>query len=256
MTLPALLDEAQAVHVEERRAVAAIVRKLSVARPPVAITFCTDGPPAGYEAADLPACALVLEAESGRRLYIDRTRHDCIVGQFHLGLGPGPALVTEGHYLSLSQGFYSSEGARLSKAHSNSLPQGSINAFAAAPLSDVPAEVAVDLVVVICPPQQAMVLGEASVVRTGQLADGDLGAATCSAIFAGPAMTGNIAISLGDSTGRAFNKLDASELFVVIPRGRFGHLIEMMDNFWIKPQEMRRLIHPSHAPKSSLGEVR
>jgi uncharacterized protein (DUF169 family) len=256
VTLPVLVDEAQAVHVAERRAVATIVRKLSVARPPVGITFCTDGPPAGYEAADLPACALVLEAESGRKLYIDRTRHDCIVGQFHLGLGPGPALVTEGHYLSLSQGFYSSEGARLSKARSPSLPQGTISAFAAAPLSDVPAEMSVDLVVVICPPQQAMVLGEASVVRTGEFARGDLGAATCSAIFAGPGISGNIVVSLGDSTGRAFNKLDASELFVVIPRGRFGHLIEMMDNFWIKPQEMRRLIHPSHAPKSSSGEVR
>ncbi|MGH2344710.1 MAG: DUF169 domain-containing protein [Chloroflexota bacterium] len=256
MTLPAAVDEAQAVHVEERRAVAAILRKLSVARPAVGISFCTKGPPAGYEPVDLPACALVAEAEGGRRVYIDRTRHDCIVGQFHLGLGPGPALVTEGHYLTLAQGFYTAEGARLSKVHSSSLPQGSITAFAAAPLVDVPVDVVVDLMTAICTPQQAMVLGEAGAVRSGEFAQGDLGAATCSAIFAAPALHGNIVVSLGDSAGRAFNKVDASELFVVIPRLRFRQLIDMMDNFWIRPREMRRLIHPSHALKGSSGEAR
>jgi len=256
VSLSAPVDEAQAVHVEERRAVAAILRKLSVARPPVGITLLTAGPPKGYDPVDLPACALVTEAESGRRVYIDRTHHDCIVGQFHLGLGLGPALVTEGHYLTLAQGFYTPEGARLSKAHSASLPEATITALAAAPLADVPMDVVVDLMVAICTPQQAMVLGEAGAVRTGEFAQGDLGAATCSAIFAAPALHGNIVVSLGDSTGRAFNKVDASELFVVIPRRRFRQLIDMMENFWIRPQEMRRLIHPSHAPRGSSGEAR
>ncbi|MGH2409297.1 MAG: DUF169 domain-containing protein, partial [Chloroflexota bacterium] len=101
-----LVDDAQAVHIEERRAVAAIVRKLSVARPPVGITFFSEAPPPEYEAVNLPACALIREAALGRRVYVDSARHDCIVGQYHLGLGPGLSLITEGHYLTMAQGFY------------------------------------------------------------------------------------------------------------------------------------------------------
>ncbi len=251
-----LVDDDQALHIEERRAVTAIVRKLRVARPPVGITFFIDTPPPEYEPVRLPACALIREAELGRRVYVDGTHHDCIVGQYHLGLGPGLSLITEGHYLTLSQGFFTPEGARTSKANSCTLSQGSIKALGAAPLADMPAEVSADLLVVICPPQQAMILAEASAVRTGEFPMGDLGAATCSSIFAAPRLSKNIVFSLGDSTGRAFNKVDASELFVVAPRARFSHLIEMMDNFWVKPAEARRLIHPSHAPRGSSDEGR
>ena len=251
-----LVDDAQAVHIEERRAAAAIARKLSVARPPVGITFFTEAPPQEYEAVNLPACALIREAELGRRIYVDSARHDCIVGQYHLGLGPGMPLITEGHYLTLAQGFYTPEGARASKAHSYSLAQGSITALGAAPLADTPIGVSVDLMVLICPPQQAMIVAEASAVRTGEFPLGDLGAATCSSVFAAPRLTGNSVFSPGDSNGRAFNKVDASELFVVVPRDRFRHLIEMMDNFWVKPAETRRLIHPSYAPRGDSDEER
>lgn len=239
---------ALAQHVAERKAVAAIVRKLQVKRPAIGITFCADAPPAGYEPSDVPACAIVREAEGGRRIYVDRTRHDCIVGQYHLGLAPGMPLVTEGHYLTMAQGFFTAEGARCNKENSHSLPQRSIVALAAAPLDDVPEDVAVDLMVVICTPQQAMVIGGASSVRTGEFAHGELGASACSSIFAAPRNIGNTVFALGDGGGRAFNRLEGSELFVSLPSARFQHLIELMANFWIKPQEMRRLIHPSHAP--------
>jgi len=251
-----VVDDAQALHVEERRAVCAIVRKLSVSRPPVGITFFSEPPPPEYEPANVPACALIREAELGRLVYVDHTHHDCIVGQYHLGLGPGLSLITEGHYLTLAQGFFTAEGARASKANSYSLAQGSIKALGAAPLAEAPVSVSVDLLVVICPPQQAMILAEASAVRTGEFPLGDLGAATCSSVFAAPRVTRNIVFSLGDSTGRAFNRVDASELFVVAPRERFGHLIEMMDNFWVKPAETRRLIHPSHAQRGNSDEGR
>ena len=247
----AVVSDEQAVHVQERKAVAAMVRKLSVSRPPIGITFCTQPPHASYEPADVPACALVREAETGRKVYVDSGRHDCIVGQYHLGLAPGIPLVTEGHYLTLAQGFFTADGARRHKHNSHSLPRHSIVALAAAPLDEVPDEVPVDLMVVICPPQQAMVIAGASSVRTGEFAHGELGAPACSSIFAAPRNTSNIVFALGDGNGRAFNKLDASELFVSLPRDRFSHLIELMENFWIKPQEMRRLIHPSHAPQGA-----
>ena len=241
----------QAEHVAERRQVAALVRKLQVKRPPIGITFCAKSPPPGYEPANVPACAIVREAEGGRRVYVDATRHDCIVGQYHLGLATPEPLVTEGHYLTMAQGFFTAEGARCNKRNSHNLPQRSIAALAAAPLDEVPEDVPVDLMVVICPPQQAMVIAGASSVRTGEFAHGELGASACSSIFAAPRNLGNTVFALGDGGGRAFNKLDASELFVSLPRDRFCHLIDLMANFWIKPQEMRKLIHPSHAPSGA-----
>ena len=213
----------QAEHVAERKAVAALVRKLNVKRTPVGITFCAEAPPAGYAPADVPACAIVREAEAGRMVYVDGARHDCIVGQYHLGLMAGTPLVTEGHYLTMAQGFFTPEGARCNKQNSHSLPAGSIAALAAAPLDAVPDDLPVHLMVVVCPPQQAMVIAGASSVRTGEFAHGELGASACSSIFAAPRNLRNTVFALGDGGGRAFNKLDASELFVALPADRFAH---------------------------------
>ena len=103
----------------ERNQVAAPVRKLQVKRPPIGITFCTVALPAGYEPANVPACAIVREAEGGRRVYVDATWHDCIVGQYHLGLAPAEPLVTKGHYLTMAKGFFTAEGARCNKQNSH-----------------------------------------------------------------------------------------------------------------------------------------
>ena len=54
-----------------------LVDTMKVKRPPVAITYCRDHIPAGYEPATVVACGIVREAESGRRVYIDANHHDC-----------------------------------------------------------------------------------------------------------------------------------------------------------------------------------
>ena len=58
-----------------------LVDRLKVKRRPVALTYCDAGAPAGYEAADIVACAIIREAEGGRKVYVDRAHHDCWVGQ-------------------------------------------------------------------------------------------------------------------------------------------------------------------------------
>ena len=65
-----------------------LLEKMRVKRPPVAITYCPDGPPAGYEPVDIVACGIVRAAEQGRRIYVNREHHDCWVGQYHLGFLP------------------------------------------------------------------------------------------------------------------------------------------------------------------------
>lgn len=225
-----------------------LVEKLRVKRQPVAITYCPEGPPPGYEPVDVVACAIVRLAEEGRCVYVDAEHHDCWVGQYHLGLNPdAEPFITEGEYLTMAQGFFTEQGARCNKEQSYSLPIGSIQALAAAPLDQVPEGTAVDLVVAICNAQQAMQIAGAASTREGTFPHGELGASACSSIFAAPWHVQNSVFALGDGGGRAFNRVAPSEMFVSIPRRHFRYIIEMVENFRIDPWKMREVIMPSYA---------
>lgn len=233
-----------------------LVEKMRLKRQPVAITFCEDGPPPGYEPVNVVACAIVRQAEEGKRIYVDASHHDCLVGQYHLGLLPdADTFITEGEYLTMAQGFFTEEGARCNKQQSYSLPDGSITALAAAPLSDVPDGVPVDLVVCVCNVQQAMQIAGAASVREGTFPHGELGASACSSIFAAPWHTGNSVYAIGDGGGRAFNRLGQGEMFVSIPRHHFRYIVELVENFRIDPKKMREVIMPSHAPENNHSSI-
>ncbi|MEM9953268.1 MAG: DUF169 domain-containing protein [Chloroflexota bacterium] len=229
-----------------------LVNKMKVKRQPVAITYCYDAIPEGYEAAKIVACALVRVAESGKRVYVDQHNHDCYVGQYHLGLHPdADTFITEGEYLTAAQGFFTEEGARCNKQNSYSLPEGTLKGIAAAPLNDVPDGVPVDLMVCVCNSQQAMQIAGAASVREGIFPHGELGASACSSIFAAPYHKQNSVFALGDGGGRAFNKLALGEMFVSIPRQHFRYIIELIENFWFDPKKMREVIMPSYAPENN-----
>ncbi len=230
-----------------------LVNKMRLKRQPVAITFCQDDPPAGYEPVDVVACMIVHLAEQGRHVYVDAQHHDCLVGQYHLGLHPeADDFITEGEYLTMAQGFFTEQGARCNKQQSYSLPQGTVQALAAAPLDQVPAGVPVDLVVAVCNAQQAMQIAGAASVREGTFPHGELGPSACSSIFAAPWHTGNSVYALGDGGGRAFNKVAGGEMFVSIPQHHFQYIVELVENFRIDPKKMREVIMPSYAHRESL----
>lgn len=227
-----------------------LVDRLKVKRRPVAITYCVDGPPPGYEPANVVACAIVREAEEGRRVYVDAQHHDCWVGQYHLGWLPNAErLITEGEYLTMAQGFFTPEAARRNKAQSNSLPAGAVQALAAAPLDAVPDGVRVDLLICITDPMHAMQIAGAASVREGSFPIGEVGPSACASIFATPWLTRNSVFATGDGGGRMHNRVAQSEMFVSIPRAHFAYIAELVENFRIDPVRMREVIMPSHAPR-------
>jgi len=229
-----------------------LVDKFRVKRRPVAITLCREGPPPGYETANIVACSVVRAAEGGRKVYIDAANHDCWVGQFHLGWLPeADSYITDGHYLTEAQGFYTPQAAAGNKRQSHSLPNGSIAALAAAPLDEVPEGVHVDLLICVVDPQRAMQIAGAASVREGTFPLGELGASACASIFAAPVNTGNSVFALGDGGGRMHNRLEAGEMFVSIPRHHFRYIVELIENFSIDPKKMREVIMPSHAAKAA-----
>ena len=227
-----------------------LANKIKLKRPPVAITYCDGVPPAGYEPARVPVCSILYyHAEQGRKLYVDATHHDCFVGQYHLGFLPAEAagsLIYDGEYLTMAQGFFTPEAARRNKQQSYSLPAGAITAIAAAPLSELPADVPLDLLCLITDVQRAMQIAGAASVREGTLPHGELGPSSCSSLFAVPWHTRNTVFAPGEGGGCGFNHLANSELFVALPAHHLPYVIEMFENFWFKPDEMRRLIFPSH----------
>lgn len=229
-----------------------LVNKLRVARQPVAVTYCPDAAPEGYEVVDAVACSIVRLAENGRCVYVNAAHHDCWVGQYHLGLMPEPTpFITEGEYLTMAQGFFTPEAARCNKQNSYSLPQGTITALAAAPLDKVPDGVPVDLLICVCNAQQAMQIAGAASVREGTFPHGELGASACSSIFAAPYHLQNSVFALGDGGGRSFNRLLPGEMFVSIPKHHFRYIVELVENFRIDPKKMREVIMPSHQPEKS-----
>lgn len=226
-----------------------LVERLKVKRPPVAITYCADQPPPGYESVNVVACAIVREAESGRRVYVDRTHHDCWVGQYHLGWLPeAQPLITDGEYLTMAQGFFTPEAARRNKQQSSSLPVGAIQALAAAPLDQVPEGVSVDLLICITDPMHAMQIAGAASVREGSFPIGEIGPSACASIFATPWLTNNSVFATGDGGGRMHNRVAQGEMFVAIPKAHFRYIVELIENFRIDPVKMREVIMPSHAP--------
>lgn len=226
-----------------------LVERLKVKRRPVAITYCTDGPPDGYEPANVVACAIVREAESGRKVYVDAQHHDCWVGQYHLGLLPNAdAFITKGEYLTMAQGFFTPEGAQRNKAQTRSLPAGTIKALAAAPLDEVPEGTPVDLLICITDAMHAMQIAGAASVREGTFPIGELGPSACASIFATPWLTRNSVYAIGDGGGRMHNRVAMGEMFISIPRHHFRYIVELIENFRLDPEKMRELIMPSHAP--------
>jgi uncharacterized protein (DUF169 family) len=226
-----------------------IVGKMKVERRPVAITYCEETPPEGYERLHEPSCALIKAGAAGRKVFIDYTSNDCLVGQYHIGMHEGMELIKEGRYLTMAQGMFTEEAARHNKAATPNLPMGLYKAIAAAPLNEVPESVPVHQMVVICDPQRAMMIAGSAMTRGGQFPLGELGWSVCSSLYALPYYSKRSIFTIGDGGGRIHNSLKPSELFVVIPSNDMHYIIELIENFSLKPQEMRKEVMPGYYAK-------
>ncbi len=226
-----------------------LVNKIKLKRAPVAVTYCDAEPPAGYEPIRVPVCSILRHAEQGKKIFVNAQQHDCYVGQYHLGFLPGDeagSLICDGEYLTMAQGFFTPIAAKRNKHQSHTLPVGTIHAIAAAPLADLPADVPMDLLCIITDVQRAMQIAGAASVREGTMPHGELGPSSCSSLFAAPWHTRNTVFALGEGGGRGFNQVASSEMFVVLPAHHVPYVIEMFENFWFKPDEMRKLMFHSH----------
>jgi uncharacterized protein (DUF169 family) len=192
--------------------------KVKIRGKPVAISLFRDSIPEGYEPIETEPCTIVRYAmDEGRRVYFDADHHDCLVGVYHAGMGPGKKEIVSGEYLSTTSSFFTYEGAARLKSGMRNLPPGMVKAIGAAPLDDVPEGVDVDWIVVVCNPHNANMVAGCRVVQEGILPSGVFGTSLCGELFSTPWHEQNIVVTFGDFGGRMNNRIKQDQVFVVIP---------------------------------------
>ena len=196
---------------------------------PVAISLFKEEIPKPYEQKKVVPCSIVRHAmDKGEIVSFDRHHHDCTTGVYTAGVHEGTDEIRNGQYLAQNIPAYTDVGAEKIKTGEYVLPQITVVGIGAAPLSDVPDDIFVDWIVVVCTPHWANFIGGARTVLDGTPPRGAAGSSFCSDLFATPWHDGNVVITPGDLGGRMNNRLKPEEMFVVVPNEYLESLLNIM----------------------------
>ena len=196
---------------------------------PVAISLFKEEIPKPYEQKKVVPCSIVRHAmDKGEIVSFDRHHHDCTTGVYTAGVHEGTDEIRNGQYLAQNIPAYTDVGAEKIKTGEYVLPQNTVVGIGAAPLSDVPDDIFVDWIVVVCTPHWANFIGGARTVLDGTPPRGAAGSSFCSDLFATPRHDGNVVITPGDLGGRMNNRLKPEEMFVVVPNEYLESLLNIM----------------------------
>ena len=196
---------------------------------PVAISLFKEEIPKPYEKKKVVPCSIVRHAmDKGEIVSFDRHHHDCTTGVYTAGVHEGTDEIRNGQYLAQNIPAYTDVGAEKIKTGEYVLPQKTVVGIGAAPLSDVPDDIFVDWIVVVCTPHWANFIGGARTVLDGTPPRGAAGSSFCSDLFATPWHDGNVVITPGDLGGRMNNRLKPEEMFVVVPNEYLESLLNIM----------------------------
>ena len=196
---------------------------------PVAISLFKEEIPKPYEQKKVVPCSIVRHAmDKGEIVSFDRHHHDCTTGVYTAGVHEGTDEIRNGQYLAQNIPAYTDVGAEKIKTGEYVLPQKTVVGIGAAPLSDVPDDIFVDWIVVVCTPHWANFIGGARTVLDGTPPRGAAGSSFCSDLFATPWHDGNVVITPGDLGGRMNNRLKPEEMFVVVPNEYLESLLNIM----------------------------
>jgi len=196
---------------------------------PVAISLFKEEIPKPYEQKKVVPCSIVRHAmDKGEIVSFDRHHHDCTTGVYTAGVHEGTDEIRNGQYLAQNIPAYTDVGAEKIKTGEYVLPQKTVVGIGAAPLSDVPEDIFVDWIVVVCTPHWANFIGGARTVLDGTPPRGAAGSSFCSDLFATPWHDGNVVITPGDLGGRMNNRLKPEEMFVVVPNEYLESLLNIM----------------------------
>ena len=196
---------------------------------PVAVSLFYSEIPQTYQKKKVVPCSIVRHAmDKGEVVSFDKHHHDCTTGVYTAGVHEGTEEIRNGQYLAVNIPVYTDDAAMKIKSGDYVLPQDTVVGIGAAPLLDVPEEVKIDWVVVVCNPHWANFICGARTVIDGVPPRGACGSSFCSDLFATPWHDENVVITPGDLGGRMNNRLKPEEMFVVVPSKYLESLLTIM----------------------------
>jgi len=176
-------------------------------------------------------CQALLDARDGAIINLSKGNCFCPGGAWHLGLTPQPTgkkyrflqkFLVEGEKLFCSIATFHRAMDLTTKP-----PLGLAEYVVFSPLEK--AEIAPDLVVFLCNPEQACRLVTLATYPDGIPPKTEIVGSTCHMVIAYPLVSGEINISLLDYTSRKWQNYKPSELFVTIPYHKLPGLVSSID---------------------------
>lgn len=185
--------------------------------------------PKGYRHLNevLRHCEMVQMARRGAKFYATVEQHACKGGAGMLGVIDIPENVKSGEFYHKLGRFSSIEHAEQTMSD---IPYVDFKTYATvyAPLKE--ASFTPDVVVLLCNPQQAMLIAQANVyeLHSRNIADFSGIQSLCGDAVAAPLIRGTINFTLGCSGSRKFAKVHEDELIVGVPMKLLPDLVRAM----------------------------
>jgi len=216
---------------------------------PVAITY-SDAPASNAtQASRIWACRAFQAARDGAVINLSEETSGCPGGTSYLGFR---AMSSE-HMATIADFLVNGEKLMATRAvfgrarsHSIAPPTGLVRYVVFSPLEK--AELQPDLVMFLCSPLQASRLTTLANFEIGTPMEVRLSGSTCSGAVTAPLVTGNIGLSLIDTTSRHMCKYDPGEVILTIPIHLMHGVVRSLDRCsagrasieW--PEPMRQLM--------------
>jgi len=197
---------------------------------PIAVSYSMT-PASGGEPGKHRVCQALLDSRDGAIINLSKENSSCRGGTWHLGLAPRPSgeadkalkkFLVEGEKL-----FCSIATMHRTMTLNTAPPLGLAEYVVFSPLEK--AEIAPDLVVFLCNPEQACRLVTLATHPDGLPPKTEVVGSTCHMVIAYPLVTGELNISLMDYTSRRYQGYKADELFVTIPYHKLPGLVGSID---------------------------
>ncbi|MCK5654077.1 MAG: DUF169 domain-containing protein [Dehalococcoidia bacterium] len=197
---------------------------------PIAVSYSMD-PASKGKSGKHWVCQALLDARDGAIINLSKESSACPGGAWHLGLTPRPSgradkalkrFLVEGEKL-----FCSIATFHRAMSLTTPPPLGLAEYVVFSPLEK--AEIAPDLVVFLCNPEQACRLVTLATYPDGLPPKTEIVGSTCHMVIAYPVVSGELNISLLDYTSRKYQDYKPEELFVSIPYHKLPGLVGSID---------------------------
>jgi uncharacterized protein (DUF169 family) len=207
---------------------AALVRRLGLKRPPIAISLLPELPASARLTEPVSFCQMWAKAMGGETVYATAREESCGGGAYYLGLAEASPEMRTGVLLSrvLHLNRTPMAAVRTTLA-SPRIPYGTGTAVLCQPLENAGPDA--DVVMIVCNPAAAMTLSDAVIYGSGGYMEGITGPAACSVAVAHPYLSGKPTYCAADTGSREYMQLADDEMIVSIPGDRLREIARNLE---------------------------